>query len=63
MGQLLVQQQDSSVNMALTLRSGRMGFDSWQGQEIFLFSTASGLVLGPHPASYLLTTEDKTARR
>jgi hypothetical protein len=30
MGQLLVQRQDSSVNMVITLRTGRLGFDSWQ---------------------------------
>jgi len=26
---------------------GRLGFDSWQGQGIFLFATASRLALGP----------------
>jgi hypothetical protein len=29
------------------LRGGRPGFDSWQGQGIFLFATASKLDLGP----------------
>jgi hypothetical protein len=29
------------------IRSGRPGFYSWQGQEIFLFSTASRPALGP----------------
>jgi hypothetical protein len=29
------------------LRAGRQGFDSRQGQEIFLFSTASRPALGP----------------
>jgi hypothetical protein len=37
------------------LGAGRPGFDSWQGQEIFLFSTASRPALGsnqPHIHGY-----------
>jgi hypothetical protein len=33
--------RDSSVGISTRLRAGRSGFDSWQGHEIFLFSTAS----------------------
>jgi hypothetical protein len=33
------------------LRAGRPGFVSWQGQEIFLYSTALRPALGAHSAS------------
>jgi hypothetical protein len=29
------------------LQAGQLGFDSWQGQELFLYSTVSRLALGP----------------
>jgi hypothetical protein len=37
--------QDSSVGIA-TGQAGQLGFDSQQGQEIFLFSVMSGPALG-----------------
>jgi hypothetical protein len=36
----------SSVGMATRLRAGRPGFDSRQGQEIFLYFTSSRPALG-----------------
>jgi len=36
----------SSVSIAAWTRAGRPGFDSRQGQGIFLFSTSSWLALG-----------------
>jgi hypothetical protein len=38
---------DSSVGIATKLRAGRPGLDSRQGQEIFLYITASKPALGP----------------
>jgi hypothetical protein len=38
---------DCSVRIARRLQAGRSGFDSWQENEIFLFSTASKPTLGP----------------
>jgi hypothetical protein len=39
--------QGSSVSMTTWLHVGRPKFDSWQGQELFLFPTSSRLALGP----------------
>jgi hypothetical protein len=36
-----------SVGIASSLWAEQQGFDSWQGQKIFLFFVASGLALGP----------------
>jgi hypothetical protein len=44
--------RDSSV----MLWTGRPGFDSWQRQEGFVFSTAFRQALGTHPASYPMGT-------
>jgi hypothetical protein len=40
--------RDSSVSIVIRLRAGRTGFDSWQGQGIFLFTTASRPAPGPN---------------
>jgi hypothetical protein len=39
--------QDSSASIATRLRAGQPGFNSQQGQEIFLFSVVSRPTLGP----------------
>jgi hypothetical protein len=38
---------DSSVSIVTRLWAGQLGFDSWQRQGFFVFTTASRLVLGP----------------
>jgi hypothetical protein len=38
---------NNSVNIVTRLRAGQPGFDSRQGQDIFLLATASGPTLGP----------------
>jgi hypothetical protein len=37
----------SAAGIVIRLRAGQPGFDSWQGQEIFLYATVSRLALGP----------------
>jgi hypothetical protein len=43
----LLGDRDSSLSIMTRLRGGRPGFNSWQGQEIRLFSIASRPALGP----------------
>jgi hypothetical protein len=38
------------------------GFDSWQRQEIFIFSTASRLTFWTHPFTYPMGTGDTVPR-
>jgi hypothetical protein len=44
---LLTYSWDSSVGIVTRLQAGQAGFDSWQGQETFLFSKMSRLALEP----------------
>jgi hypothetical protein len=44
---------DSPVSVVTSPQAGQVGFDSRQGQELFLFATASRLSLGPLPPSLL----------
>jgi hypothetical protein len=50
--------RDNLVGMPTTLWAGRPGFDFRQGQEIFVFSTASRTALGPTqpPIQWVLRT-------
>jgi hypothetical protein len=43
--------EDNSVTVTTRLRTGRPGLNSRQGQDIFLYSTVSRLVLGPTQTS------------
>jgi hypothetical protein len=55
---LLSGSRDSSESIATRLWAGRPGFDSWQGQQIFLFIPHSVQTdSGAHPASYPMGTE------
>jgi hypothetical protein len=42
--------RDSSVSIAMGIRTRRPGFDSRQTQELFLYSTAFRTALGPTPS-------------
>jgi hypothetical protein len=55
--------EGSSVSLVTSLRCGRLGFDSRQGQEHFLFATAVFKTgSGAHPA-YLMVSEVKRPER
>jgi hypothetical protein len=49
-------QTNLTRNILCTHGLGDQGFDSWQGQEIFLFFKTSRPALGAHPACYSMGT-------